>query len=178
LTPADIIGFWVAAGESKWFARDSAFDGMLSVKFGGALTRGREGKFAEWAENADGALALVILLDQFSRNIYRGSPLMFTQDLQALRVARQAIARGFHQKMPASSARWFVMPFEHAEDVEAQWRAVGLLQAMGLNEMLPWARLHLDVIQRFGRFPHRNRVLGRQSTPEELAFLASGGFAG
>jgi uncharacterized protein (DUF924 family) len=80
--------------------------------------------------------------------------------------------------MPASSARWFVMPFEHAEDVEAQWRAVGLLQAMGLNEMVPWARLHLDVIQRFGRFPHRNRVLGRQSTPEELAFLASGGFAG
>jgi uncharacterized protein (DUF924 family) len=80
--------------------------------------------------------------------------------------------------MPASLARWFAMPFEHAEDLDAQWRAVGLLQVMGLNDMVPWAKLHLEIIQRFGRFPHRNPILGRKSTKEELAFLAEGGFAG
>jgi uncharacterized protein (DUF924 family) len=178
VTPEEVIDFWAIAGESRWFIKDAAFDGGLLVKFGSAVAEAREGKFDRWALGPEGALALVILLDQFSRNIHRGNPLMFAGDCRALRVARQSIGNGFHQAMPASAARWFILPFEHAEDLDAQWRGVGLAQVMGLNDMVPWARLHLDIIQKFGRFPHRNPILGRRSTAAEEAFLAQGGFAG
>jgi uncharacterized protein (DUF924 family) len=178
VTPEEIIDFWTIAGESRWFTKNAAFDGRLSVKFGSALAEARDGRLDPWAETPEGALALVILLDQFSRNIHRGSPLMFAGDGRALKVTRQSICNGFHQAMPASAARWFILPFEHAEDLDAQWRGVGLAQVMGLNDMVPWARLHLNIIERFGRFPHRNPILGRRSTPAEEAFLAQGGFAG
>jgi uncharacterized protein (DUF924 family) len=178
VTPQDIIEFWTRAGETRWFTRAAAFDGALSVRFGAALKDAREGDFDPWAEEAQGALALVIMLDQFSRNIHRGNPLMFAADGKALAIARRSVARGFHQAMPATAARWLIMPFEHAEDLDAQWRGVGLFQAMGLNDMVPWAELHRDIIARFGRFPHRNAVLGRRSTAEELSFLAGGGFQG
>ena len=178
MTPAEVREFWTKAGDSRWFTKNVAFDGELSVRFRKALAKAREGEFDHWAETPDGALGLVILLDQFSRNIHRGSPLMFAGDRRALALARQSIGRGFHQAMPATLASWFIMPFEHAEDLDAQWRAVGLFEVMGLNDLTPWAKLHLDIIQRFGRFPHRNPILGRPSTKEELAFLAGGGFAG
>jgi uncharacterized protein (DUF924 family) len=178
MTPNQVTEFWTKAVENRWFDKSASFDGELSVGFRDVLARAREGEFDHWAESSDGALGLVILLDQFSRNIHRGSPLMFAGDKRALETTRQAIRRGFHQAMPAERALWFVLPFEHAEDLDAQWRAVGLFQTMGLNDMTPWARLHLDVIQRFGRFPHRNPILGRTSTREELDFLARGGFAG
>jgi uncharacterized protein (DUF924 family) len=176
--PEDIIAFWTRAGEERWFTRDAAFDGELAVQFGQVLKEAREGGFDSWAEQPQNALALVIMLDQFSRNIHRGSPLMFAADAKALSVARLSIARGYHQAMPATAARWLIMPFEHAEDLDAQWRGVGLFQMMGLNDMVPWAELHRDIIVRFGRFPHRNAILGRRSTPEEIAFLAQGGFQG
>lgn len=178
MRPEDVVEFWTQAGESRWFRKDAAFDGELSVRFSEALALARTGAFDSWAERAEGALALVILLDQFSRNIHRGSPLMFAGDQKALALARQSIGRGYHQAMPADRARWFIMPFEHAEDLDAQWRAVGLCQVMGLNDMTPWARLHLEIIEKFGRFPHRNAILGRPSRKEELAFLGEGGFAG
>jgi len=178
VTPDEILKFWIGAGETKWFGKEAAFDGALSVKFKNVLARACEGAFDDWVKTPDGALGLIILLDQFSRNIHRGSPLMFAGDKKALNFARQSVAQGFHQAMPASRAWWFIMPFEHAEDLDAQWRAVGLFQLMGLNELVPWAKLHLDIIERFGRFPHRNAILGRKSTAEELAFLTQGGFAG
>jgi uncharacterized protein (DUF924 family) len=178
MTPDQVTEFWMQAGESRWFTKNAAFDGEISVRFRDALGKAREGQFDHWADNPEGALGLVLLLDQFSRNIHRGSPLMFAGDRRALEIAWQSIRRGFHQAMPAERAIWFVLPFEHAEDLDAQWRAVGLFQAMGLNDMTPWARLHLEVIQRFGRFPHRNPILGRPSTKEEIDFLAKGGFAG
>ena len=178
MTPETVTEFWTKAGESRWFNKDAAFDGELSVRFRDALAKARQGEFDHWAESPEGALGLVLLLDQFSRNIHRGSPLMFAGDRRALETTRQAIRRGFHQVMPAERALWFIMPFEHAEDLDAQWRAVGLCEVMGLNDMTPWARVHLDIIQRFGRFPHRNPILGRPSTREELDFLAQGGFAG
>jgi uncharacterized protein (DUF924 family) len=178
MTPDVVTGAWMQAGESRWFTKNAAFDGELSVRFRDVLARARQGEFDHWAKTPEGALGLVLLLDQFSRNIHRGSPLMFAGDPKALETTRQSIRCGFHQAMPAERALWFVMPFEHAEDLDAQWRAVGLFQAMGLNDLTPWARLHLEIIQRFGRFPHRNPILGRPSTPEELAFLARGGFAG
>jgi uncharacterized protein (DUF924 family) len=174
----DVVQFWLAAGEERWFTKDAAFDGALSVRFRDVLAEARLGAFDHWGETPEGALGLVILLDQFSRNIHRGSPLAFAADAHALRLARQWIGQSYHQKLPAPLAHWFIMPYEHAEDLDAQHRGVALFETMGLTEMAYWARVHLDIIARFGRFPHRNRVLGRASTPEENAFLKAGGFAG
>ncbi len=105
-------------------------------------------------------------------------PLAFAADARALALAKGWIGRDYHHALPAPLAAWFIMPFEHAEDLDAQRRGVALFQTMGLSEMAHWAQIHLDIIARFGRFPHRNPMLGRRSTPEELAFLAAGGFAG
>ena len=178
MNPRDIIDFWYQAGEDRWFERNAAFDGALAVRFGAALAEARHGAFDHWGETPEGALGLVILLDQVSRNIHRGSPLAFAADARALRLARQWIGLGYHRKFPPPVARWFIMPFEHAEELDAQRRGVALFQSIGLPEMAHWAKVHLDIIAAFGRFPHRNRVLGRTSTAEELAFLASGGFSG
>lgn len=176
--PGDIVDFWMAAGAGRWFTRDAAFDGALSVRFRDLVAQGRAGALDHWAQTPEGALGLVILLDQFSRNIHRGSPLMFAADGRALALARRAIARGDHYRFPAPQALWFHMPFEHAEDLDAQERSVGLFMARGPARNLPYAITHRDVIARFGRFPHRNPILGRKSTPAELAYLAAGGFAG
>lgn len=178
MTPEQVSAFWEQAGEARWFVKDAAFDGALKVRFGDALAQARNGAFDHWADTPEGALGLVILLDQMSRNIHRGSALAFATDERALRIARQSIARGFHQRLPAPRAQWLILPFEHAEDLDCQRRAVALFSTMGLPVMAYWAQVHLDIIARFGRFPHRNAVLGRGSTPEELAFLKSGGFAG
>ncbi|PZF77401.1 DUF924 domain-containing protein [Aestuariivirga litoralis] len=178
MTPADVTCFWEQAGPTRWFFKDAAFDGVLKVRFGQALAAARNGAFDHWAETPEGALGLVILLDQVSRNIHRGSPLAFAADRQALRLAKKWVGQGFHQKLPAPRACWFVMPFEHAEDLDAQHRSVALFGTMGLHDQAHWAQIHLDIIARFGRFPHRNAVLGRVSTPEELDFLKAGGFAG
>ena len=178
MTPQDVTQFWERAGEGRWFFKDAVFDGALRVRFGGALAAAREGALDSWGETPEGALGLVILLDQVSRNINRGSPLAFAADARALRLTKDWIGRGFHQKLPAPRARWLIMPYEHAEDLDAQQRGVALFQTMGLSEMTHWAKAHSDIIARFGRFPHRNAVLGRVSTPAELAFLKAGGFSG
>ena len=178
MTPDDVIDFWRAAGEERWFTRDAAFDGVLSVRFKDTLARARDGAFDHWAETPEGMLALIILLDQFSRNIHRGTPLAFAADKKTLALAKQAVARGDHLAFPAPLAMWIIMPFEHAEDLDAQRRCVALFAARDPGDMVYWARLHLDIIERFGRFPHRNAVLGRKSTPDELAYLANGGFKG
>lgn len=178
MTPETVVQVWEAAGPSRWFTKDPAFDGALSVRFGAALRQARNGAFDHWGETPEGALGLVLLLDQVSRNIHRGSPLAFAADARALALARGWIGQGFHHRLTAPRARWLIMPFEHAEDLDAQQRGVALFQAMGLSEMAYWAQVHLDIIARFGRFPHRNLVLGRSSTPAELDFLRAGGFAG
>ena len=130
------------------------------------------------AKQPEGALGLVILLDQVSRNIHRGSPLAFAGDAKALALAKTSVGRGYHQKLVPPLALWLIMPFEHAEDLDAQHRGVALFGTMGLHEMVYYAQMHLDIIARFGRFPHRNPVLGRRSTAAEIAFLQAGGFAG
>jgi uncharacterized protein (DUF924 family) len=178
MKPDDVTRFWENAGEARWFFKDAAFDGALKLRFGAALAQAREGAFDHWGETPEGALGLVILLDQLSRNIHRGSPLAFAADARALRLTQRWIGQGFHQRLPAPRARWLIMPYEHAEDLDAQWRGLALFQTMGLPDMAYWAKVHLDIIARFGRFPHRNVVLGRHTTPEERAFLAAGGFAG
>jgi uncharacterized protein (DUF924 family) len=178
MKPEDMVRFWYEAGEESWFTKNAAFDGALAVRFGAALKEARLGAYDRWGDTPEGALGLVLLLDQVSRNIHRGSPLAFAADAKALALARQWIGKGYHQKLPPPRACWFLMPFEHAEDLDAQHRCVALFGTMGLHENVWWAKVHLDIIAKFGRFPHRNAVLGRKSTPEEIAFLRSGGFAG
>lgn len=174
----EVVKFWLEAGPKRWFAKDAAFDAELAEKFGAALAEARGGRLDHWAETPAGAVGLVILLDQISRNIHRGSPLAFAGDAKALALAKASIARGDHQKLPPNQAQWLILPFEHSEDIEDQRRCVALFEAMGDADLVKWAKLHLDIIEKFGRFPHRNEVLGRQSTEAELTFLKAGGFSG
>src|SRR5436190_3722452 len=173
-----VVDFWKMSGPERWFTKDAAFDGTLAVRFGGALKQARLGAFDHWAETPEGALGLVLLLDQVSRNTHRGSALAFAGDAKALALAKTSVGRGYHQNLVPPLAMWLLMPFEHAEDLDAQNRCLALFGILGLHDMVYYAQMHLDIIARFGRFPHRNPVLGRKSTAAELAFLKSGGFAG
>ena len=173
-----VVDFWKMSGPQRWFVKDAAFDGALAVRFGAALKQARLGAFDHWGETPEGALGLVILLDQVSRNTHRGSPLAFAGDAKALSLAKASVGRGYHQKLVPPLAMWLLMPFEHAEDLGAQNRCVALFGTLGMHDMVYYAQMHLDIIARFGRFPHRNPVLGRKSTAAELAFLQAGGFAG
>lgn len=178
MTSDDIIDFWIAAGEARWFNKSAAFDGELAIRFGAAVEQARRGEFDHWGDTARGSLGLVLLLDQVSRNIHRGSPLAFAGDAKALATAKSAVGRGFHWAFPAPLAMWLIMPFEHSEQIDDQERGIALFGAMGLDIMVYYAAAHRDIIAKFRRFPHRNPVLGRTSKPEEMAFLAAGGFAG
>jgi len=176
--PADVVTFWRTAGPEKWFAKDDAFDAEITRRFLATYEAAVAGELASWEEAAEGALALLITLDQLPRNMFRGSARTFAADPLARAVANRAIARGFDESFAAADRQFFYLPFEHSEAMEDQERAVALFRAMGDAEALKWAELHLDIIRRFGRFPHRNVALGRASTPEEVEFLAGGGFGG
>jgi uncharacterized protein (DUF924 family) len=180
--PADVIGFWTSAGPKKWFARNAAFDDAIRLKFEPVHHAAARGEHADWAASPEGALALLLLLDQFPRNLYRGSAHAYATDPLARSIARPAVAAGFDRKAAAELRPFFYMPFEHSEDLADQDRAVALFEAhdaaTGDVDSLKWAVIHRDIIRRFGRFPHRNAALGRRTTPEEQAFLDDGGFAG
>jgi uncharacterized protein (DUF924 family) len=178
----DILDFWFGDGTAArdvWFRKDPAHDAAVRERFGAAVHSALDGAFGEWAGTPRGAVALVLLLDQFTRNIHRDTPRMFAGDARALAVAEAAVAAGFDRAL-APHERWFLyMPWEHAEDRAAQERSVALFARLaeetGLDAPLEWARKHAEVIHRFGRYPHRNALLGRVSTPEEIAFLAEPG---
>ena len=135
------------------------------------------GELDSWAGDADGALALLILLDQFPRNAFRGTARMFESDAKARRIARGAIEAGFDQGVEHDLRNFFYLPFAHSENLADQDRCVELARELG-GEELRYAIIHRDIIEKFGRFPHRNEALGRATTPEERKFLAGGGFAG
>jgi uncharacterized protein (DUF924 family) len=175
---AEIVAFWRDAGPKAWFAKNEAFDDAIRAGFEAAHLAASRGEYADWAETAEGALALVLLLDQFPRNLYRDSGHAFATDGLARAVAEKAVAAGHDQAMPMPLRIFFYLPFEHAEDMAAQERGVALMTAAGDEEYTRYARLHRDIIGRFTRFPHRNAVLGRASTAEEAAFLKEGGFKG
>jgi len=177
-TPAAVLAFWRDAGPAKWFAKDDAFDAAIRARFADLHHAAAAGALRDWEETAEGALALVIVLDQFPRNMYRGRPQAFATDALARAVADRAIARGFADSIPLPERRFVFMPFMHSEDLADQQRCLDLCRAAGDDEGVYYADLHLDIIRRFGRFPHRNVILGRSTTPEEQAFLDSGGFAG
>jgi uncharacterized protein (DUF924 family) len=180
--PADVIEFWRRAGPARWFKKDDAFDAVIRLKFEPTHHAAARGEYDHWAESADGALALLILLDQFPRNLYRGSAHSWATDPLARRMAVEAVARGHDKRCEAALRSFFYLPFEHAENLADQDHGVALCQAMkaetGDEGNLKWAIQHRDIIARFGRFPHRNQALGRETTAEEQAFLDGGGFAG
>jgi uncharacterized protein (DUF924 family) len=180
---ADILAFWFGPPPSQardvWFRKDEGFDREIRDRFGDALAAGLAGAFGEWCVEPLGSLARVILLDQFTRNAFRDTPDAFAGDGRALATTLHALDRGFDAALDPCE-RWFLyMPLEHAEDLALQERGVELFTALardtGVDSPLPWAKRHCDVIRRFGRFPHRNEILGRTSTPEELAFLQEPG---
>lgn len=162
-----------------WFRKDDAFDAGIRDRFAIALAAGIAGAYGEWCATPHGSLARVVLLDQFTRNAFRGTPQAFAGDPRALATAKDAVARGFDGAL-APQERWFLyMPFVHSEALAEQEHAVALFETLaaqtGLSDPLSWTRRHRDIIERFGRFPHRNEILGRASTQEEIAFLAQRG---
>jgi len=176
--PADVVAFWREAGPKRWFEKDAAFDDEIRRRFLKAHEAAAAGALISWEANAEGALALLILLDQFPRNMFRGQARAFATDSQARAITAGALVRGFDSQVPAELRSFFYLPFEHSEDVADHARGVALYTAAGDADGLKWAKIHADIIRRFGRFPHRNAVLGRATTPEEQKFLDDGGFKG
>ncbi len=178
MTPADIVQFWTDAGPKRWFAKDDQFDTSIRERFEAAHHAAARRGLDDWAETAEGSLALLLLLDQFPRNMYRGSAHAFATDPLARLIAAKAIAASHDKAVEPALADFFRLPFKHSESLEDQDRAVALSQASGDSGAIKWATLHRDIIRRFGRFPHRNAALARETTAEEAAFVRSGGFAG
>jgi len=175
--PSTVVDFWREAGYERWFKKDDKFDAEFRSRFLALHEKAASGALALWADDAEGALALVILLDQFPRNSFRGTARMFATDDRALAVAARAVARGFDKEVEEKLRLFFYLPFEHSEKMADQDRSVDLTRALG-EELLKYAIQHREIIERFGRFPHRNGVWGRVSTVEEKAFLEAAGFAG
>lgn len=179
--PSEVIEFWQAAGPQRWFAKDDAFDAEIRARFEPAHHQAARGELAQWSGNWQGSLALLLLLDQFPRNLFRGSAHAFATDPLALSLARAALAAGHDRAAPAELRVFFYLPFEHSELIADQDLCVARCEALDAesgSDWTNWARMHRDIIARFARFPHRNAALGRASTAEEQAFLDSGGFSG
>jgi len=179
--PDDVLAFWFGDGpparREAWFKKDPAFDSSCAA-FADALAAAKRGALDHWADTPRGALAQVILLDQLSRNLHRGSPEAFAADAQARAVVRRAVTQGFDQAVGPVERMFFYLPFEHSEDLADQDESVRLFTALHAElggDTLGYAERHRDVIRRFGRFPHRNAVLGRSSTEAEAAYLAESG---
>lgn len=177
-SPDDVLAFWRDAGPDRWFVKDDAFDAAIRAKFLATYEAAAAGKLDRWEATAEGALALVIVLDQFPRNMFRGEARCFASDPLARAVANTALKRGYDQDIPEKERGFFFLPFMHSEDVTDQQRCVELFRTAGDDYGLKFALEHADIIRRFGRFPHRNLMLGRDTTLEEQAFLESGGFKG
>jgi uncharacterized protein (DUF924 family) len=182
MSPAEVIAFWREAGPDRWFQKDEAerraFDQEVRQRFLALHERAAAGELKAWEANADGALALLLLLDQFPRNMFRGTARAYATDADARAVAAAALLKGFDAQVAPDMRTFFYLPFEHSEDIADQERALALYKAAGDADDLKWAELHADIIRRFGRFPHRNAALGRTTTAEEQKFLDEGGFAG
>jgi uncharacterized protein (DUF924 family) len=175
-TPKQVLSFWKKAGPKRWFKSDAEFDHDIQDNFLITHQAAELGKLASWGEEPESALALVIVLDQFSRNMFRGSARAFSSDALALATAKRAIERGFDRKIKLPERSFLYLPFQHSENLADQETSLKLYGATKNKELVRWAKLHHDTIQRFGRFPHRNEILGRVSTPDEIAFLDEGGF--
>ena len=183
----EILEFWFgpeperaqALRGSAWFKPDPAFDAEVARRFGALHERAALGALDHWRDEPRACLALILALDQLPRNIFRGGARAFASDAKALELARHAIARGFDRELPAAPRMFLYLPFQHSEALADQRRSVELSEAIAgdpeSGDNLAYAKAHLEVIERFGRFPHRNALLGRRSTPEEEAYLKEPG---
>ncbi|MDX1823596.1 MAG: DUF924 family protein [Thiohalomonadales bacterium] len=173
-SPSGIVEFWFSdAVRPLWFNSTLEFDKQLRDRFEPVWQQAVQGKLDSWAENAEGALALVILLDQIPLNIYRGDPRSFSTEAKARDIAARVIEKSWDRELTDEQKAFLYMPFMHSESLEDQNRSVKLYEAAGLKDNLKFAKHHRDLIHRFGRFPHRNKILGRQSTAAENTYLAS-----
>ena len=177
-TPDEVIAFWREAGPDRWFAKDTAFDQACRDRFTLTYEAAARGDLAEWELTPEGALAGVLLLDQFPRNMFRGTRRAYATDHAALMTADRAIERGYDQRVDPAFRRFFYLPFMHSESVRHQERSVALNESLGDPDSITWARHHHAIVARFGRFPHRNEILGRETTPEEAQFLKDDDFRG
>jgi uncharacterized protein (DUF924 family) len=189
MTPQDVLDFWFGAPGSpeagqprrEWFVKQDEFDDIVRARFGATIDQALAGGLREWdAQGPQGLLARILVLDQFTRNAHRNTPTSFAGDALALAAAVSLVDSGADRQQPPLQRAFAYMPFEHAEDAYMQERAVELFGVLaadhpGFDEMLDYAHRHRGVIARFGRFPHRNEILGRASTPEELEFLRQPG---
>ena len=178
VNPSQILDFWLTAGPGVWWSKNAKIDQQIVENFSEAHEAAATGKLTEWEAGADGALALIILLDQFSRNMFRGNAKSFSQDTLAKKIAEKSIAKGFDQQVNEELRSFFYMPFMHSESILDQDRCLIHMHRQDGAESLDAAITHRRIIARFGRFPHRNTVLGRHTTLAEQQFLDGGGFKG
>jgi uncharacterized protein (DUF924 family) len=178
IAPIDVLAFWRAAGPDRWYARDEAFDAEVRHRYLELWRKAAAGELAAWEQSDDGALALVIVLDQFPRNMFRGDARAYSSDAMACDVANRAIDRGADTRIAKELREFLYLPLMHSEHLSDQLRCVDLFRATGETDNLAYAEDHAAIIRRFGRFPHRNRILGRPMTADEQDFLDEGGFSG
>jgi len=174
----ELVTFWKNAGQSQWFAKDREFDDRFRARFIGLHEAAARGDLDAWQASAMGTLALLLLLDQFPRNSFRGTPRMYATDARARRVADRAIRDGYDLAIDPSLRLFMYLPFGHSEDLVDQERSVDLARRLLHPEGLVHAEHHREIVRRFGRFPHRNAILGRVPRPDEVRYLAEGGYAG
>lgn len=181
-TPSSVLECWMRHGPDAWFSGDAALDAEIADRYADLHLAASCCELSDWETDPQGALALLLLLDQFPRNLFRGSGHSYATDGLARAVARRALAKGFDAKVEPVLRPFFYLPFEHSEDIEDQRLSVSLFEKhrdeTGDGEVLKWAIVHLEIIERFGRFPHRNATLGRDTTAEEQAYLDADGFKG
>lgn len=186
--PDEVLDFWFGRpgdthhlqSRPEWFRKDADFDALIVRRFGALIDAALRGELSGWAAKPRSAVAQILVLDQFTRNTRRGSAGMFAGDALALATARALVAGGADRRLPGVMRQFVYLPFEHAEDRAEQREAMRLFAQLEADEpalagLLEWARKHQDIIERFGRFPHRNAALGRDSTPEEIEFLKQPG---
>ena len=173
----DILVFWFEEiSPETWFKKDALFDDMLMKKFGRTIENALAGRLDKWAQNKDGRLALILLLDQMTRNIFRDTPKAFSGDEIACALSLRSVADGFLEtEKNVHKRQFFLMPMMHSEDLKIQKKSLPLFQALTSKNTYDYAIRHHDIIERFGRFPHRNQILNRPSSNEELAFLTQQG---
>ncbi|MDH5325213.1 MAG: DUF924 domain-containing protein [Gammaproteobacteria bacterium] len=172
--PEDILQFWYKPeNATQWFSATSELDVEIRIRYLHVWKQALDGKLDNWKDNASGCLALCIILDQFPLHIFRGSAKSYSSEAAAIDVAKHAIRQGFNKLIPDEQIAFLYMPLMHSENKNDQELSVKLFESTGLKESIKFARHHRDLIQRFGRFPHRNKILGRESTLEELSYLES-----
>ena len=174
----DVLSFWREAGHERWYTPDAGFDATVRDRFFILWQDAAAGRLSSWEDSDDGTLALVIVLDQLPRNMFRGDVRAFSSDSLARQVANRALAHGVDRRIEPPLLQFLYLPFMHSEELADQSRCVELFRAGDNAENLEYAEVHADIICRFGRFPHRNRILGRITSPQEQAFLDAGGFSG